>query len=411
MVNRRSTCLLSVALCASMISSLAFASIQSQSSEPDAPSEPWGYVWVFRTMRLIPLNTDVVSVGRLAENDIVLTSPRVSRRHASIRLGDNGPVLIDIGSSNGSHLNGEPLRPDVLYPLTPGSRIQIADELLLFHTSETLLWQDELRHRLLGRLIRLREDLPADRVQKSFGREETVPAVTIATVSGQTGDVRYEHVPEWDGSAGFGKDKALFVGGVSAESGQLELSLWAVSGGGGMTGRRASLLRLEHASMQVKLTDPEPLAADGSEGAEGPVPQNERAQEGPLFPSAALVPVFEIFDDQPELSLRFSYSLAMQENEEALRDAVQTLYFRHQMNPDEWNHLVLAAKAQALRVNVVVDEKGVSLTPDEKATWTAALAEARQWLQVASDLGAEQKQTEEVEQVIQDTAGRLSRLP
>ena len=48
----------------------------------------------------------VVSLGRLPECDITITDSNVSRRHAEIRPRGDGFVLIDLGSTNGSRVNG-----------------------------------------------------------------------------------------------------------------------------------------------------------------------------------------------------------------------------------------------------------------------------------------------------------------
>ena len=49
------------------------------------------------------------SVGRSQENDIVINDPNVSRRHARISRADNGFVVEDLGSTNGTMLDGAPI--------------------------------------------------------------------------------------------------------------------------------------------------------------------------------------------------------------------------------------------------------------------------------------------------------------
>ncbi|WP_158296569.1 FHA domain-containing protein [Nocardioides albidus] len=58
-----------------------------------------GRTWSFEEPR-------VVSIGRDAGSDIVLTAPSASRRHAQLRSDGSGWVLVDIGSSGGTFLNG-----------------------------------------------------------------------------------------------------------------------------------------------------------------------------------------------------------------------------------------------------------------------------------------------------------------
>ncbi len=50
----------------------------------------------------------------------------VSRQHALIDFIDDGYYLQDLGSTNGTRLNGERLRPLKFYPLKSGDNIQIA---------------------------------------------------------------------------------------------------------------------------------------------------------------------------------------------------------------------------------------------------------------------------------------------
>ena len=54
------------------------------------------------------LSKSEITLGRGLTNDIVITDPKISRTHARIEVNDEGKVkLIDLGSTNGSKLNGE----------------------------------------------------------------------------------------------------------------------------------------------------------------------------------------------------------------------------------------------------------------------------------------------------------------
>lgn len=57
---------------------------------------------------IIPLSGEMV-VGREAESDIPLYSKHVSRYHAKLRVRDDNVLLEDLGSTNGTFLNGERL--------------------------------------------------------------------------------------------------------------------------------------------------------------------------------------------------------------------------------------------------------------------------------------------------------------
>lgn len=48
-----------------------------------------------------------VTIGRTEDNGIVIDDPRVSRRHANISPGPSGYRIQDLGSSNGTRVNGK----------------------------------------------------------------------------------------------------------------------------------------------------------------------------------------------------------------------------------------------------------------------------------------------------------------
>ncbi len=56
--------------------------------------------------RRVGIGEDPVSIGRLPECDILLSDPNVSRRHAEVRRQGNGFVVVDLGSTNGTRVNG-----------------------------------------------------------------------------------------------------------------------------------------------------------------------------------------------------------------------------------------------------------------------------------------------------------------
>ena len=78
-----------------------------------------------------PLDKPLVSIGRVDDNDIAIDDTRVSRRHAHVRREDFRYVLEDLGSTNGTWLNGSRLTAPA--QLRHGDQIQIADTLLIFN--------------------------------------------------------------------------------------------------------------------------------------------------------------------------------------------------------------------------------------------------------------------------------------
>lgn len=55
----------------------------------------------------IMLGEAIVTIGRLPDCTLLLEDPNVSRNHAEIRPHGTGFVLVDLGSTNGSKVNGE----------------------------------------------------------------------------------------------------------------------------------------------------------------------------------------------------------------------------------------------------------------------------------------------------------------
>jgi adenylate cyclase len=74
------------------------------------------------------------SLGRAVANDIVLPDDRVSRRHATIHAqGEREFWLVDLGSRNGTYLNGRRISQPTR--LAEADRIQIGPFTLTFHQS------------------------------------------------------------------------------------------------------------------------------------------------------------------------------------------------------------------------------------------------------------------------------------
>jgi DNA-binding response OmpR family regulator len=82
------------------------------------------------------LQGSITRIGRYPDNDIVLPSPSVSRYHAELRYAAGHYVLYDLGSRNGTDVNGVAVQAP--YPLRQGDRITIGELVLVFQTDETI---------------------------------------------------------------------------------------------------------------------------------------------------------------------------------------------------------------------------------------------------------------------------------
>jgi len=79
------------------------------------------------------LNKDEVSIGRNEDNDIVLPDPIASRYHAKITKKKKGYVLTDLGSHNGTKVNGKLIQE---VRLEENDTIQIGQSKLVFLIKE-----------------------------------------------------------------------------------------------------------------------------------------------------------------------------------------------------------------------------------------------------------------------------------
>jgi hypothetical protein len=79
--------------------------------------------------RTYEITTPLVILGRGTDCDLRLVDPGVSRHHAEIRVEDNDVVLVDLGSTNGTFVNGQPVRR---VALTDGTRVTLGRTTLVF---------------------------------------------------------------------------------------------------------------------------------------------------------------------------------------------------------------------------------------------------------------------------------------
>jgi len=81
------------------------------------------------TQRTYEISTPLIILGRGTDCDLRLVDPGVSRHHAEIRVEDGEVVLVDLGSTNGTFVNGQPVRR---ITLTDGTRVTLGRTTLIF---------------------------------------------------------------------------------------------------------------------------------------------------------------------------------------------------------------------------------------------------------------------------------------
>jgi hypothetical protein len=79
-----------------------------------------------------PLDKDTVTIGRLPASDITIADPGASRSHAEVRATDGGYEVVDLGSTNGTLVNGRRVGEQ---PLEDGDRITIGRTVIDFRTT------------------------------------------------------------------------------------------------------------------------------------------------------------------------------------------------------------------------------------------------------------------------------------
>ncbi|HTX80300.1 MAG TPA: FHA domain-containing protein [Longilinea sp.] len=78
-----------------------------------------------------PLEKSELVIGRDQGNDIVIVDPEVSRRHARVFQQGGGYVIEDLGSTNGTYVNGQRLTGP--YVLRSGELINLGEHISLLY--------------------------------------------------------------------------------------------------------------------------------------------------------------------------------------------------------------------------------------------------------------------------------------
>jgi hypothetical protein len=91
--------------------------------------------WLIDEGKTYPLRPGVNTIGRLADNDVVIKGPYVSRRHCAILVdGVIGCELRDVASRNGTYVNG--FKVDGSKHLASGDEILICDRRLVIRSKD-----------------------------------------------------------------------------------------------------------------------------------------------------------------------------------------------------------------------------------------------------------------------------------
>jgi ABC-type multidrug transport system ATPase subunit/pSer/pThr/pTyr-binding forkhead associated (FHA) protein len=102
-----------------------------------APGGPRKHRTVIGELKLDELTSNVVTIGRTPDNQIVLNHPQVSSRHAQIVKSGAQLFLEDRGSANGTYVRGQRLPPGQRVPVVSGEKVFIGPMPLLIHIAES----------------------------------------------------------------------------------------------------------------------------------------------------------------------------------------------------------------------------------------------------------------------------------
>ena len=129
------------------------------------------------------LTLSEIIIGRDSSADLTLPSPGVSRRHARLIREGNGYILEDLGSSNGTYLNGQRLIER--RSLKSGDQIQLGQAVTITYETPVAIPQDG-NATVIGSVA---PAMPAGDLQTVFGEGpklpvETAPPQLLVTVAG-----------------------------------------------------------------------------------------------------------------------------------------------------------------------------------------------------------------------------------
>jgi hypothetical protein len=105
--------------------------------KPDSVAKPHCGFVLLVDKKAQPLRVGVNTIGRLPDNDVVISDPHASRRHCSVLVHTNMRCeLHDMASKNGTYLNGQRLTCSTL--LRPNDEIRIGDLKFIFSNGNEL---------------------------------------------------------------------------------------------------------------------------------------------------------------------------------------------------------------------------------------------------------------------------------
>lgn len=110
--------------------------LQTQALEKPLQEEKLPVAFLVSAENTYPLKSGVNTIGRRAENDIVLSDPYVSGLHGKIEVKEEEIWLTDVGSTNGTFLNGSKIPPHEPVRVRPEDELQLGNSVFQVRFAE-----------------------------------------------------------------------------------------------------------------------------------------------------------------------------------------------------------------------------------------------------------------------------------
>lgn len=146
-----------------------------------------------------PIDRHEVEIGKAAHNQILLTDPTVSNTHAIVTARDGDYSIVDLGSRNGTFINGERLGARAV-TLRHGEKIQLGQTVLTFRNpGETAANLTAVLSEEALQEVRRRSGV-ADRVPEENATPGTVPVAIPSTTAPDSKLASGDSKPDTPGS-------------------------------------------------------------------------------------------------------------------------------------------------------------------------------------------------------------------
>jgi ABC transport system ATP-binding/permease protein len=128
--------------------------------------------------KVVELTQSELVIGRAAPANLIIDHPEISRRHARLSFQQGRYVLEDLGSSNGTFLNGQRLRDAQV--LTDGAEIQLGSQIKLAFSQQSA--GEQSIQQVSSSKTMMESDLNAAAVRASISNN---PPDLLVTIAGQ----------------------------------------------------------------------------------------------------------------------------------------------------------------------------------------------------------------------------------